>query len=570
MLGLTALQLVDARASELNLWPLWVGQTQNTQETAPSRAPAALSSPASPAAATPTPTPEATPPASPLASSSTTWTSAGPFLFSQPVIPSVAPSRDDRATRLSGFRPFYVQKTDADGNITDAYVLPPLFQYQASPFGGRWKIFSLINRQSPADTHVSGPAASARSSFEVWPFYLSRQTGKPETSYRALFPVYGSITYRFGLDRWTWTLFPLYGKFEKNGVTTTTAPWPFVKVLRGDGNHGFELWPLFGHRQKAGEYRERFYLWPLVYKNEKNLAAPQPDVRLGVLPFYASTRDASSQSRTYLWPFFGWFDRTEPRRYHETRYFWPLFVRGEGEDRRVDRWAPFYARSTGRGVQKTWILWPLWRERVSDEGALIQTKRQVLYIVYNRTTQRSAANPAAAKAHKTHLWPLLTSWDNGAGRRQLQALSPLEVFFPHNETVRSVYSPLFAVYRYDRTSADHSRHALLWNLVTWRREPQTREFHLGPLLGVEKHAAGKRVALLAGIIGLDRTASRGWRPFLFKFKRRQSGSAPALVTPVVVPSATSAHASPPSSALLATRYSLPATSPSPAPAAAQP
>ncbi len=505
LLGITALQLADARAHERNLWPLWVGQYPENQ-------PATRAAGSDPAAAT-----TANPAVDNAVSS---WTSAGPLLFSQPVIPSPAPSRSDRATRVSGFRPFYVQKTDADGRITDVHVLPPLFQYQASPFGGRWKIFSLINREMPADTHVTGPAASARTSFEVWPFYLSRQTGRPETSYRALFPVYGSVTHRFGLDRWTWTLFPLYGKFEKNGVTTTTAPWPFVKVMRGEGNHGFELWPLFGHRQKPGEYRERFYLWPLIYKNEKNLSTPQPDVRFGVLPFYASTIDASSRSQTYLWPFFGWFDRTEPRRYHETRYFWPLFVQGEGDDRRVNRWAPFYARSTGRGVEKTWILWPLWRQRVSAEGELIQTKRQVLYFVYNSTTQRSAANTAAPAAHKTHLWPLVTSWDNGAGRRQLQALSPLEVFFPHNETVRTVYSPLFALYRYDRTSAEQSRHSLLWNFVTWRRETQTREFHLGPLFGVEKHTADKRVALLGGLLGADRTADRGWRPFLFKFKRR--------------------------------------------------
>jgi hypothetical protein len=507
MLGLHAVLVAAAQAEERNAWPVWVGQTQEKGpvENATSDSVRTIES----------------------------WTSVGPLLFSQPVVPSAAPARLDRATRVSGLRPFYVQKTDDEGHVTDVYVLPPLFQYNASPFGGRWKIFSLINRESPAATHVTGPSASERTSFEVWPFYLSRQTGSPETSYRAFFPIYGSITYRFGLDRWTWVVFPLYGKFEKNGVSTTTAPWPFLKIMRGEGNHGFELWPLFGNRYKEGEYREQFYLWPFIYKNEKNLSDPQPDVRLGVLPFYASTIDANSQSKTYLWPFFGWFDRTEPRRYHETRYFWPLFVQGEGDDRRVNRWAPFYTRSTGKGVDKTWILWPLWRQRVSDEGPIIQTKRQLLYFVYNDTEQRSATSSTAAPAHKTHLWPLYTSWDNGAGRRQIQALSPLEVFFPHNETVRTVYSPLFAVYRYDRSSTENSRHSLLWNFITWKRAPQEREFHLGPLLGIEKRSTEKRFALLAGVIGFDRTAARGWRPFLFKFKR----SAPAAVSGVSSPAA---------------------------------
>ena len=512
MLGLTAAMATAAHAEERNIWPLWVGQTKET----PAQTPSTATSPAAPPAGE----------TAPIAAFES-WTSAGPFLFGQPL--PTEPPRLDRATRVSGFRPFYVRKTDAAGQTTNVYVLPPLFQYTYSPFGSRWSVFSLINRSSPAATHVSGPASRERTAFEVWPFYLSRQTGNPETSHRALFPVYGSVNHRFGLDRWNWVLFPLYGRFEKNGVVTTTAPWPFLKVMRGEGNSGFELWPLFGQRSKVGEYREQFYLWPLIYKNEKDLSEPQPDVRLGVLPFYASTIDANSRSKTYLWPFFGWFDRTAPVRYHESRYFWPLFVQGRGDDRYVNRWAPFYTRATGKGVDKTWILWPLWRQRVSDEDAIIQTKRQFLYFVYNSTVQRSATNPDAAPAHKTHLWPLVTVWDNGAGRRQIQALSPLEVFFPHNETMRTVYTPLFAVYRYDRSSPENSRHSLLWNLVTWKRAPDRREFHLGPLLGVEKHAEQKRIALLAGVIGADRTAGRGWRPFLFKFKRR---AAPAAVSGV--------------------------------------
>ncbi len=507
MLSLTAVLTATARTEERNVWPIWVGQTNEISPSSSTIPSGAIES----------------------------WTGAGPFLFGQPVVPPpVASSRTDRAVRVGGFRPFYVQKTDVDGRVTDAYVLPPLFQYNASAFGSRWQIFALINRESPGETHVSGPGSSERRSFEVWPFYLSRQTGSPETSYRALFPIYGTVTSRFGLDRWKWALFPLYGRFEKNGVTTTTAPWPFIKVMRGEGNSGFELWPLFGRREKAGEYRERFYLWPFGYKNEKNLSEPQPDVRIGVLPFYASTIDRDSASKTYLWPFFGWFDRTAPIRYHESRYFWPLFVQGRGEARYVNRWAPFYTFSVSKGVEKTWILWPLWRRRVSDEGALIQTKNQFLYFVYNATEQRSATDPSAAPAYKRHVWPLFTTWDNGAGRRQIQALSPLEVFFPYNETIRTVYNPLFALYRYDR-SAEKSRHSLLWNFITWRREPQTREFRLGPLLGIEKRPEQKRVVVLAGVLGFDRTTGRGWRPFLFKFKSRPTPVTPPRVPPTRPP-----------------------------------
>jgi len=44
---------------------------------------------------------------------------------------------------------------------------------------------------------------------------------------------------------------------EQHGVTTTATPWPIIKIVRGDGNHGFSLWPLFGWRAKAGVDHEQ-------------------------------------------------------------------------------------------------------------------------------------------------------------------------------------------------------------------------------------------------------------------------------------------------------------------------
>jgi len=40
--------------------------------------------------------------------------------------------------------------------------------------------------------------------------------------------------------------------------------------------------------------------------------------------------------------------------------------------------------------------------------------------------------------------------DNGAGARQFQLFSPVDVFLGDNENVRLLWSPLFAIYRYDQ------------------------------------------------------------------------------------------------------------------------
>ena len=116
------------------------------------------------------------------------------------------------------------------------------------PDGHHWTFFNLINHR-----RVASPSGAADlEAFDVWPVYFSRQTGEPESSYRAVFPLYGDIHNRFGQDRWKWVLFPFYGRFEQNGVTTTTVPWPFLKILRGNGHRGVE--PRAG-RMRAGSGR---------------------------------------------------------------------------------------------------------------------------------------------------------------------------------------------------------------------------------------------------------------------------------------------------------------------------
>ncbi len=103
----------------------------------------------------------------------------------------------------------------------------------------------------------------------------------------------------------------------------------------------------------------------------------------------------------------------------------------------------------------------------------------------------------------------------------MQALSPLEVFFPNNETIRQLYTPLFALYRYDQTDAATSRHSLLWSAVTWRRTATEKEFHLGPLFSVQADTAAQCIAFGNGVLGLQRRpGERVWRLFLFDFSRK--------------------------------------------------
>ncbi len=438
----------------------------------------------------------------------------GPLVFSK-----------HAAGEVHGIRPVYLH-AEVEGKESTS-LLYPLFTWEKQPGYRKFSFFQLVNVR-----HADEPGQADEDSFDVWPFYFSKETGDPAESYRALFPIAGTVKHRFGKDGLTWYVFPLYLHSEKSGLKTTTAPWPFLRFISGAGHHGFEFWPLFGHRGRADDYDRQFYLWPLIYKSARHLDQPEPTVSLGVLPFYTRDTGPGLISETYAWPFFGYTHRTKPYRYDEQRYFWPLLVQGRGDQRQINRWAPFYTHSIIKGYDKTWVAWPFYRHAEWADEAIAQEKNQFLYFLYYSQTQRSLTNPSAAPAHKTHLWPLFSSWDNGAGRRQLQVLSPFEVFFPTNDVIRQLYTPLFALYRYDRQDAATERHSLLWSAITWRRSATDRAFHLGPLFSVQAGPEQKRVAFGAGLFGWQRRPGETRsRFFLFDFPRKSANKTAATTTP---------------------------------------
>lgn len=426
---------------------------------------------------------------------------------------------------VRGIRPLYLEAKAGDRE--SAAFLYPLFTWQKEPGFSQFSFFQLINRR-----HTDEAGQPEEHRLDIWPFYFSKETGDPAESYHAVFPVAGTIKNRFGKDRLTWYAFPLYFNTDKAGMEITSAPWPFLRFISGAGHHGFEFWPLFGHRGRAGDYDKQFYLWPFFYKSARDLSAPQPTISLGALPFYARDTAPGYLNETYVWPFFGYTHRTEPYRYDERRYLWPFLVQGHGDQRLVNRWAPLYTHSTIKGYDKTWVLWPLFRHAEWQDAGVARERNQLLIFAYWSETQHSLANPAAAPARKTHLWPLFSAWDNGAGRRQVQVLSPFEVFFPTNDIIRQLYTPLFALYRYDRSDDATSRHALLWKAITWRRSATTREFHLGPLFSVSSGPEQKRIALANGLIGWQRQPGQSHgRLFLFDFQRQPAMKSPEAPPP---------------------------------------
>lgn len=443
------------------------------------------------------------------------WEAGGPlaFRYDQP---------DGTVNR--GFRPFWVEQRAAAGGLRRGHLLYPLFSYTSDGTTYRWSLFELLRGW---DRHAGAPVPAgtleARRQLDVFPLWFSRQSGDPAADYQAFFPFRGTLRHRFGFERLSWTLFPLHVENERRGSVTTYTPWPFVRVTRG-ATEGGGFWPLYHYRQGPGGARADYWLWPLGYHVRQPAAADAPAGTparedLGVLPFYAVSTGPGFTNRDYLWPLFGRTVRTQPKAYEETRYLWPFLVQARGEGRAINRWAPLYTHSVNGSMDKTWVLWPLWREARWIDGGILRERTQLLYFLIWNETQRAASGRARGEAGLTHLWPFVSHWQDASGHEQWQAPSPLEVFFPGNPRVREAWNPLFALVRHEASGEGASRTTLLWNAISWeqREAGRVRSFHLGPLLSVESSPGEGRLALGRGLAGLRRQADGRWRPFWFDF-----------------------------------------------------
>lgn len=454
---LLALALPSAQAIEVNYWPFFVGEKDEESDAFPS------------------------------------WHSIGPIVFKD----------ENPVHHIRGVRPFYISLEEKERDRGSWHLLYPIFNSRYSPEMNSWDTLALIRYQS-----FQPENGNDERSFRAFPIIFWGEGPQPEDSYFGVFPVIGHARNFIFYDEAEWFLFPLWARLQQRDVTTYAAPWPFIRIVRGDDVRGFHLWPLYGSVARENVSHHRYWIWPLGYRVKRELWKEEPFEAAGFLPFYSYSNSERAISRTVIWPFFGYTNSFDPE-YSEKRYFWPLLVQRRG-DSYINRSAPVYTHSIRKGVDKRWILWPFHRQMTWDEGDLLNERTQFLYFLYWSNIQSSISNPDLEPAVKQHAWPFYSYWSNGAGQTQFQALSPFEVFFPFNEVVRANYSPLFALYRYDADKNERIKHSLLFNFITTTRDLQEERFHfnIGPLFGYSKEKEARRWEFLKGFVSYGRSEKK--------------------------------------------------------------
>lgn len=411
--------------------------------------------------------------------------------------------RNTEAESMATMRPLFIQYHDKEKDVFKYYFAPPFFVHYRDPNLVRWEIYTFIQRRRTGLTHDK-----TIETFLVVPFIWYHDVpDNPDASYYGVWPIYGEMQ-EFLFDRATWAAWPLYATITTGELTRVGTPWPFIQTLHGPGADGLLLWPLIGHWWQEGKMEYQFLLWPLIYRKVDQLDRPVPRVREGFLPFWATEHGEFVDDVTILFPFFGWKE-DRSKNYYEERYFYPFFMQGRGDNEYTNRWAPFYAHSIKTGVDKKWYLWPLLKIRNHEEDELNIERTQLLYFIYWNETQRSATNPDLKEAYETHVWPWISEYDNGAGLRQAQLISPFEVFYPHSKSVRDLYTPTLAFWRSVwHYETGESRQSFLWDLFVEEKSGERTRFEINPFFLVHDVAPDHaEFSLGGGLLGYKREGS---------------------------------------------------------------
>ncbi len=310
------------------------------------------------------------------------------------------------------------------GSSNRSYLFPFLFygeeeqgRYMAFfPFGGtlyNWfgrdrisfTLFPLYSRTERKTTRVDNVlwpffariSGENESGFKFWPIYgQSRKEGVYRKKF-FLWPIFFSESLKLDSDnpKEVRAVWPLYISKESPEKTSKTflwpffsytedrvknskswnAPWPLVRVTRGEKYHGLKILPFYSD-ETMDVKRERWYIWP-IYKIEElnsDLIERRRDRILFFL--FQNLRETKfetgdSQHRVDFWPLFGYKQKNGVSHLHVLALLETFFPGNESIER---LWAPLW-----RVYQQKWdqqgnhavsLLWNLyWHERQGDRIA---------------------------------------------------------------------------------------------------------------------------------------------------------------------------------------------------------
>lgn len=354
-----------------------------------------------------------------------------------------------------------------------------------------FQVFSFSGGQTQSETNVNR--------FTLFPIYFQQRSAIPELNYTALLPIYGTLKNRLFRDEVHFVMLPIYVQSRKKDVVTDNYVYPIFHLRHGNGLRGWQVWPFIGREHKeittktnswgdtevVGGHDKLFVLWPIYFDQTAAIGTANPQKQRAILPLYSILRSPNRDSSTYLWPF--GYTRTIDRekKYVETGAPWPFIVFTHGEGKQTQRVFPFYSHSSNGILTSDFYLWPIYKYNRAKADPLDRERTRILFFLYSA---RSEKNTETGKARtRKDLFPLFTSARDFNGDSHFQVLSILEPFLPMSKSIERNYSPVWALWRTEKTGEMRSQ-SLLWNLYHREKGPDHKKLSL--LFGLFQYQSG--------------------------------------------------------------------------------
>lgn len=253
--------------------------------------------------------------------------------------------------------------------LTTTNILWPFFSWVDGENVSGWQFWPLYGR-----TEKLG---SFDKRFFLWPFIMRNDLGLGSSEPRreiVVFPLWASIdSPSLQAQNLLWPFFT-HTNDQENGYEEWDFPWPLLRLTYGEGRDGIRMIPFYAN-ERIGDYRKRWFLWPL-YKIEESKTETFSYRRDRIVFFLYSdleerllNEELPHKKRVALWPLFTYENIDGLASFSTLALLEPFFPDNE---RLVRNWAPLWriyqTRWDRRGNQASSLLWNLyWKEARGDD-----------------------------------------------------------------------------------------------------------------------------------------------------------------------------------------------------------
>ncbi len=345
----------------------------------------------------------------------------------------------------------------------------------------------------------------------LFPFYFQGRDASGDT-YRALFPLGGTIKDFVGRDEVSFVLFPLYSTSALKDISTVNVLWPFISKTTSDNDRirRGRVFPFYGYNRQEGKFDKQFILWPIYSDVDYYYEGSKGSGHI-LFPLYGWLNLESEKTLWLLPPFFRFTDGRDKDIVHAP---WPFYQRRISDTIDLRYFWPIWGRKTIEQRETHFVLWPffwkekdLWPDKRVDTvmAAPFFTHTAVRAVNTNEVVEADAEPKSEVLARRHKLWPLYSYRRDGEDSRfRFVELWP----FAEAPAVERNWAPFWTLYERQASGEDVDTE-ILWGLFrNQKRGEEGRYVSLFPLADYRRGEEEKSWNLLKGLIGYERKASQ--------------------------------------------------------------